>query len=1497
MGKKNTLKGKHTITVVLAVAMLLAPLAVLDFSPMMTDAQEEDDGVIVTSGADHGPGTLRDVLASANDGQTIIIDPSVTVITLLSTITFNQADIVIIGAGTATITKDPSGNFRLLNSTAAHGTLTLKFITIQNGNSDGNGGGVFAASDVKLINCSFINNKSSLHGGGIYAQNISLTNCVFAGNTAGMNGGGVFAAVSAQAVNSTFISNTADNGGGVSSSTSEIKDCLFTGNTAISKGAAAFTLSVITMTDSGFEKNTSVNGTVFSQTGMIIAKNTSFFANSVSGEDAGIIWISVGSVLFHCTFTNNAKLSGNDAYNVFVYGGPGGITIENCLMTKDGLTANIGGLGNFNSGNHLGTDGTSDYISWFGTNTVTFNYIMPLPGVVPNASFDPSVAKDAAGNTRTASSCLYGAVNWTAVSWIVKNNNDSGTDSLRWAVGQADAYNASPLPDKRVVCFDEGVFIIKLTTTQIAFGINIMVVGRLGTSGQPEITIDGNSAHRIFESTDPNNNSLSYYYGLKIINGKMHNETGGGIKHGKSGIYALHCVFINNTTTHTSTNPGAGGAVYTDRGGSFLNCTFINNQSSVSGGGVFSQNATMHLDGCVFIGNASDTNAGGAGTNTNPITVENCAFIGNTASRVSSATSIGGGGISSANNAVVNDSIFINNHAQDGGGVRTSYTATIENCIFIGNTATNGGGVRVGTAGNITHCTFIGNTATNGGGVYGGGSTTTSYISLGECIFIGNVAAVGSGVAVSSSPLFMANCTLDNNTSTGDAGTVSSGTYSHLMHITITKNKGGGVFADTGKKAFLYNCIITGNVDNGGDPLQINGDIDRTYISNLIEGFDGVTHLRVFGKNSFDYRSNTNKVLSNGIAAGMTVVFPVTAINMTGISANAQQKAAAIAAHGRLNADQTGVLRGLGSVTYGAVETPKNSLQSISIDTNPSKMTYAVGEDIDLSGTKLSLSFTNGSSIIPYSETGVANTSAGVEKDTVGIKPVDFTFLGVTTTQDTCLYVTYSDSTTITITSDGGPTFYGEEAVFYAQVEPIHPGGTPTGTVTFYIGSIVIGTADLESGVATLRINDLSVGSHTITAAYEGGDGYEGSTTETGVQHQVNGLEFSIAITEISPDNPIFGQSVSITSQLFLNTEGSSFPLDGIVIVFRQNGIEFGTAITDTFGVAYIITSALPTGQLIITAEYEGDDNIDGCISEGINLDVVENKTTIQLGSSLNPSMFGLTIVFTVTVGAPQGTPTGTVELRIGELIIGTADLASGKASISVSTLPVGTHIVTAYYNGDEEHDGIGSEPLTQIVNELPVKNYYITAIADHGAKISPAGIVVIEKGDRAKFVFYALDGYSVEAVLIDGMPLSKTEIELGYFLFTGVSANHTIEVLSTVHHSLVIDIVNGKGRAEFSVNGSPFMEYTTAIHLKDSSSLTVRAIAEDGHTFKEWRIGTSQSFDEEFVIGIISSNIQLDLHFEEGISEAQLPWLAVCLALIVAVILIIAVWMLRRNE
>jgi len=90
------------------------------------------------------------------------------------------------------------------------------------------------------------------------------------------------------------------------------------------------------------------------------------------------------------------------------------------------------------------------------------------------------------------------------------------------------------------------------------------------------------------------------------------------------------------------------------------------------------------------------------------------------------------------------------------------------------------------------------------------------------------------------------------------------------------------------------------------------------------------------------------------------------------------------------------------------------------------------------------------------------------------------------------------NATTTTLGASTNTPNYGDSVTFTATVTGSGGPGTPTGTVTFYNGSIVLGTSALSSGVATLAYSALPVGTHTITAVY-GGDSYYYTSTSSGI--------------------------------------------------------------------------------------------------------------------------------------------------------------------------------------------------------------------------------------------------------------------------------------------------------------------------------------------------------------------------------------------------------------
>jgi len=83
-------------------------------------------------------------------------------------------------------------------------------------------------------------------------------------------------------------------------------------------------------------------------------------------------------------------------------------------------------------------------------------------------------------------------------------------------------------------------------------------------------------------------------------------------------------------------------------------------------------------------------------------------------------------------------------------------------------------------------------------------------------------------------------------------------------------------------------------------------------------------------------------------------------------------------------------------------------------------------------------------------------------------------------------------NTTITLTSSKNPSNSGQSVTFTAMVTSAY--ATPTGTVTFTMGSTTLGTATLAAGKARFTTSTLPVGSDTITASYNATTNFVGSS-------------------------------------------------------------------------------------------------------------------------------------------------------------------------------------------------------------------------------------------------------------------------------------------------------------------------------------------------------------------------------------------------------------------
>ncbi|MCY0932600.1 Ig-like domain-containing protein, partial [Streptomyces sp. H27-H1] len=93
---------------------------------------------------------------------------------------------------------------------------------------------------------------------------------------------------------------------------------------------------------------------------------------------------------------------------------------------------------------------------------------------------------------------------------------------------------------------------------------------------------------------------------------------------------------------------------------------------------------------------------------------------------------------------------------------------------------------------------------------------------------------------------------------------------------------------------------------------------------------------------------------------------------------------------------------------------------------------------------------------------------------------------------------------------------------------------------------------------------------------------------------------------------------------------------------------------------------------------------------------------TTTVKSSPNPSTFGQTVTFTATVtGNLDTAPGGNVTFTEGTTTLGTSPLDSlGRATLTTGSLAVGSHVITATYNGDANYNP-SSDSTSQTVQSV----------------------------------------------------------------------------------------------------------------------------------------------------------------------------------------------------
>jgi hypothetical protein len=293
--------------------------------------------------------------------------------------------------------------------------------------------------------------------------------------------------------------------------------------------------------------------------------------------------------------------------------------------------------------------------------------------------------------------------------------------------------------------------------------------------------------------------------------------------------------------------------------------------------------------------------------------------------------------------------------------------------------------------------------------------------------------------------------------------------------------------------------------------------------------------------------------------------------------------------------------------------------------------------------------------------------------------------------------VTVSPPPTTTILSSSQNPSSLNQSVTYTATLQLTSSGTPTGTMTFYDGSLFIGTGTVASGSAQLTISGFQIGTHSLTAVYSGDANFSGSTSAA-LSQVVNPGPTTTVVT--SRSNPsIAGYNVTFTVSVYPPYGGSP---NGLVTLF-DGSTSLGSAnLTNLNGQNYALytLSTLTAGSHSMTATYNGNVSFAGSTSAVFTQTVNLPATSTYLASNYNPAPYGQPLSLVASVQPPgNGSATGTVTFFDGSTSLGTVTVSNNLAQLSVPTLSLGSHTLTAQYSGDTKFAGSTSAPITETIN------------------------------------------------------------------------------------------------------------------------------------------------------------------------------------------------------
>jgi predicted outer membrane repeat protein len=390
--KAHLLRGALYLLLLLAVSLIPFALA----QRTTAKGNRPATTITVTNGNDSGPGSLRQALAQANDGDTINFDPSVNLVTLTTAeLVITKSITISASPQMVTVQRAPQApQFRIFHVMPGH-SVEINGLTISGGHITGdNGGGILNDnSTLTMAHCTVNGNtivsaSANNSGGGIHNTgtmtlnqvNVNNNNALFCqcGNAVAF-GGGISNTGTMIIIAGTVQSNLGFWSAGGIYNTGMLT---ITGSTILNNqtgdpghfggsGGGIINDGTMTIQDSTISGNTARGGDLQGGDGGGISGNNNTITNSTITGNSALRGggVAGGGNIAHTTFSNNsASLAGGALYltsslelgNTILKAGTSGVNIFNnggSLITHGYNVCSDDGSGFLNGpGDQINTD-------------------------------------------------------------------------------------------------------------------------------------------------------------------------------------------------------------------------------------------------------------------------------------------------------------------------------------------------------------------------------------------------------------------------------------------------------------------------------------------------------------------------------------------------------------------------------------------------------------------------------------------------------------------------------------------------------------------------------------------------------------------------------------------------------------------------------------------------------------------------------------------------------------------------------------------------------------------------------------------------------------------------------------------------------------------------------------------------------------------------------------------------------------------------------------